>query len=89
MTANLLQYRANCTYFQTGREVMLAMAPPFHVLGGQVTILTTFLMGVTVVILPRFDPEEFLRCLEQYKVTVSLYSLDSVEAPLTKVFRRS
>lgn len=71
MCANLAQYRAACPYFQRGREALLAVAPPFHVLGGQITILTAFLLGVTLVILPRFVPEDFLRCIEQYRVTVS------------------
>lgn len=68
--ANLAQLRAVHSYFQTNRDVTITGIPLFHVLGGQTLLLYSFLRGVPVVLLPRVVPEEYLGCIERYRVSV-------------------
>jgi fatty-acyl-CoA synthase len=50
-------------------DVVLCSAPLFHVLGlGQVTLPALY-AGGTVVVVPKFDPAEFLTTVETYRVT--------------------
>ena len=62
-------------HFNDNNDVMLAAVPFFHVLGGQIIALFSFLRGVPFVFLPRFTLEDLLRCIEKYKVTVSIVLL--------------
>ena len=57
-------------HFSLGRDtVSLCSAPLFHVLGlGQIT-LPTFYAGGTVVVVPKFDPHEFLTIVQRERVT--------------------
>ncbi|KAH9006616.1 AMP binding protein [Lactarius hatsudake] len=53
------------------RDVMLGVLPYFHIYGVAKLLLYPFYRGFPVVILPKFDPEQFCRCIERYKVTVA------------------
>lgn len=52
----------------TGRDVKLA-AIPFSHIGGFIYIQNCLVFGITLVIMDRFNPYEFLRCVERYRVT--------------------
>ncbi|MFE9323940.1 long-chain fatty acid--CoA ligase [Nocardia sp. NPDC052278] len=58
-------------HFSLGRDdVSLCSAPLFHVLGlGQITLPTLY-AGGTVVVIPKFDPGEFLATIERRRATV-------------------
>ncbi|KAH9073096.1 AMP binding protein [Lactarius deliciosus] len=53
------------------RDVMLGVLPYFHIYGVAKLLLYPFYRGFPVVIMPKFDPEQFCRSIERYKVTVS------------------
>jgi acyl-CoA synthetase (AMP-forming)/AMP-acid ligase II len=50
-------------------DVAVAVLPLFHIYGMQVTMNLTLRAGATLVLLPRFDLETFLRVVEAYRVT--------------------
>ena len=50
------------------RDVKLA-AIPFSHIGGFIYIQNCLVFGITLVIMDRFNPYEFLRCVERFKVT--------------------
>jgi acyl-CoA synthetase (AMP-forming)/AMP-acid ligase II len=52
-------------------ETFIAVLPFFHIYGMQVLMNTGLRAGVTIVTMPRFDLEEFLRLHQQYGVTRS------------------
>ncbi len=52
-------------------EVAIAVLPFFHIYGMQVLMNLGLRVGTTVVTMPRFDLEEFLRIHEEYRVTRS------------------
>ena len=53
----------------TQDDVVIAALPLFHIYGLQVTLNLALLGGATVVILPRFELETFLRTVQDHKVT--------------------
>ena len=50
-------------------EVMLSFLPFFHIYGMQVLMNTGLSMGATIVTMPRFDLQQALELVQQYKVT--------------------
>lgn len=50
-------------------DVVLTVAPLFHIGGLNVMTLHTFAMGATVVLMRNFEPKEVLGLIEQYQVT--------------------
>ncbi|MEZ5144571.1 MAG: 4-coumarate--CoA ligase family protein [Acidimicrobiales bacterium] len=52
-------------------DVIVAVLPFFHIYGMQVLMNTGLRAGATVVTMPRFDLEEFLRLHQQYGITRS------------------
>jgi len=55
----------------SSKDVMLSMAPMFHVGGLTVLLTPTLLMGGHVVLHKSFDPLAFIRDVERYRVTVT------------------
>ena len=49
--------------------VNLAFLPMFHIFGFTLVLLAGLVAGKKVVTIPRFEPEPFLRVIEQYRVT--------------------
>jgi len=49
---------------------MFAVGLPTHPKGVVVQVFYPLFCGISVVILPKFDPDEFCRFIERYKVTV-------------------
>ncbi|KAH8087865.1 AMP binding protein [Cristinia sonorae] len=56
----------------TTQDVMLAVLPFFHIFGVSNILTFSFLIGSTIVIMPKFDPVDFCRNIEKYKVTMSM-----------------
>jgi acyl-CoA synthetase (AMP-forming)/AMP-acid ligase II len=52
-------------------ELLVAVLPFFHIYGMQVMMNTGLAVGATVITLPRFELEQFLRVHQQYRVTRS------------------
>jgi acyl-CoA synthetase (AMP-forming)/AMP-acid ligase II len=52
-------------------EILVAVLPFFHIYGMQVLMNMGLRSGATIVTLPRFDLEQFLRAQQDYKVTRS------------------
>ena len=50
-------------------DVILGVLPLFHIFGMNVMMNTGFAMGGTLVLLPRFDLEEFLGAVQRYRAT--------------------
>ncbi len=50
-------------------DVVMAALPLFHIYGLQITLNLALLAGATVVILPRFELEAFLRAMQDHGVT--------------------
>ena len=56
-------------------DVVLGVAPLFHVTGEVAHLATAALAGIPVILYYRFDPAETLRLIEQWKVTVTVASI--------------
>ena len=56
-------------------DVVLGVAPLFHVTGEVAHLALAALAGIPVVLYYRFDPGETLRLIEQWKVTVTVASI--------------
>lgn len=57
----------NAGYLEPEQDYILGMLPFFHILAMMIFQLSTY-RGFSLVVLPRFDPEHFLRVIEQYKI---------------------
>lgn len=67
LLANLIQ--TNSIVPLPPDEIAVAVLPFFHIYGMQVLMNNTLRTGTTAVTMPRFDLEEFLRVIQDYKVT--------------------
>jgi acyl-CoA synthetase (AMP-forming)/AMP-acid ligase II/NAD(P)-dependent dehydrogenase (short-subunit alcohol dehydrogenase family) len=67
LVASLSQMRL--VHKVTEDDVVIAALPLFHIYGLQVTLNLALLQGATVVILPRFELEAFLRAVQEHHVT--------------------
>ena len=56
-------------------DVILGVAPLFHVTGEVAHLATAALTGIPVVLYYRFDPAETLRLIERWKVTTTVASI--------------
>jgi len=57
------------------KDVVLGVAPLFHVTGEVAHLAIAALAGIPVVLYYRFDPGETLRLIEQWRVTVTVASI--------------
>lgn len=67
LVANLAQYDG--VQPSSSDEVLIGVLPFFHIYGMQVILNSSIRHGHTVVTMPRFDMEMFLRLIQDYKVT--------------------
>ncbi len=67
LVANILQAESALNIDE--RDTMLGLMPFFHIYGMVVIMNLGLHAGATVVTMPRFEIEQFLRVLETYKVT--------------------
>jgi len=66
LVANAVQ----CAPFYTGPDdVILAVAPFFHIMGMTVTMIGGLHRGATLVTMPRFDLQQCLRAIQDHRVT--------------------
>ncbi|KAF8512165.1 hypothetical protein BU17DRAFT_96567 [Hysterangium stoloniferum] len=63
----ILTWLANPGY--SPNETWIAAAPFYHVFGLEVQLLTAACIGATVIVLPKFDLEEYLRIATIHRVT--------------------
>ncbi|MFH1953798.1 MAG: long-chain fatty acid--CoA ligase [Pseudomonadota bacterium] len=57
------------------KDVVLGVAPLFHVTGEVAHLAIAALAGIPVVLYYRFDPDETLRLIEKWRVTVTVASI--------------
>jgi acyl-CoA synthetase (AMP-forming)/AMP-acid ligase II len=57
-------------YF-TENDTLICVLPLFHIYGLVVILNMGLYAGATIVTLPRFDLEQFLKCIDDYKVTLA------------------
>jgi PAS domain S-box-containing protein len=69
LVANLIQMQA--VERMAGDEVVLGVVPFHHIYGFNVVLNLTLHAGATLVVLPRFDVEEFLRTVQEHSVTTA------------------
>ncbi len=67
LVANLAQ--AEHALEMADREVVVAVLPFFHIYGMEVLMNGVLYNGATAVTMPRFDLEEFLRIIQEHRVT--------------------
>jgi len=67
---NLVANAVQCAPFYAGPDdVVLAVAPFFHIMGMAVTMVGGLCRGATLVTMPRFDFEQCLRAIQDHQVT--------------------
>jgi acyl-CoA synthetase (AMP-forming)/AMP-acid ligase II len=67
IVANICQ--ADVPHSTTSDDVIIGVLPFFHIYGMTVIMNIALYLGATVVTMPRFDLEQFLQVLQDYKVT--------------------
>jgi acyl-CoA synthetase (AMP-forming)/AMP-acid ligase II len=67
LVANIVQ--ASSLLGLHGHDVMLGVLPFFHIYGLHVIMNLSLYMGATVVTMPRFDLEQCLQTLQDYRIT--------------------
>lgn len=54
--------------FKTGEDTLLGLLPFYHIYGMMVLQFGAITQGAKLIIHPKFEPESFLRSLQDYKV---------------------
>lgn len=67
LVANILQTLQNVDF--EGDDTMMGILPFYHIYGMMVVMSLMVYLGGTVVTMPRFDLEDFLRIMQNYKVS--------------------
>jgi acyl-CoA synthetase (AMP-forming)/AMP-acid ligase II len=67
LVSNMLQFSQASGWPDSA--VSLAFLPMFHIYGMTVVLLSGLVTGMTLVTVPRFEPEPFLKALQDYRVT--------------------
>lgn len=67
MVANLRQLEDHD--FTSEHDTLIAVLPFFHIYGMNVVMNYGLSKGATIVVMPRFEMEQFLKALETYKIT--------------------
>jgi acyl-CoA synthetase (AMP-forming)/AMP-acid ligase II len=70
VVANLVQTEAVLTLGP--QDTVLAVAPMYHCMGLICVVLNALCQGATVVTMPRFELEGFLRAIQDHRVTASI-----------------
>ncbi|MFT7587746.1 MAG: acyl-CoA synthetase (AMP-forming)/AMP-acid ligase II [Cellvibrionaceae bacterium] len=55
--------------FTNDTDTIMGVLPFYHIYGMVVIMNMSLAVGATIVSMPRFDPVEFLTCIQKYKVT--------------------
>jgi len=70
IVANVMQISAWFPELQRGRERLVAILPFFHVFGMTVTMNWALFTGSTIILVPKFQVDEFLKLLQKSKPTI-------------------
>ena len=89
IVANLAMLSSVYILNGANRDVTITAVPLFHVLGGLYLVMFSLFKGTPVVLLPRFVPEEYLGCVEKYRVSVRTEPLLVLLTALNGRARRS
>ncbi|MFC9324126.1 AMP-binding protein [Kitasatospora sp. NPDC057015] len=81
MSANVLQTSVVAPL--DDGETVLAVPPFHHAFGLLMTLNASLLQGATLVTMPRFDPEAYLRAIQEHRVT-RLYIVPTIAVLLAK-----
>jgi acyl-CoA synthetase (AMP-forming)/AMP-acid ligase II len=69
LVANLRQMEGLCYFYDT--DTLICVLPLFHIYGLVVVLNMGLYSGATVVMMPRFDLEQFLKAAQDYEVTLA------------------
>jgi acyl-CoA synthetase (AMP-forming)/AMP-acid ligase II len=69
LVANILQVDAS-GHLRDGEDTLVCFLPFFHIYGLVVTMLLGLWSGATLVVMPRFELEQYLDLVERYRATV-------------------
>jgi 4-coumarate--CoA ligase len=78
LVANIVQTVSSLQ--MRGEDTVIAVLPFFHIYGMQVLMNCALRVGATIVTMPRFDLEQFLRLHEEFRVTRSFVAPPMVVA---------
>jgi acyl-CoA synthetase (AMP-forming)/AMP-acid ligase II len=69
LVANMRQMEGLCYFFDS--DTLICLLPLFHIYGLVVVLNMGLYTGATIVTMPRFDLEQFLQLVQDYKVTLA------------------
>ncbi|XP_052800719.1 probable 4-coumarate--CoA ligase 1 [Mya arenaria] len=69
MVNNLKQGMSGQMQFREGEEILMGLLPFYHIYGLMVLQFSPLTQGAKLIIHPRFDPQAFLKSIEQHKIT--------------------
>lgn len=69
LVANIRQMEGLCYFYET--DTLICVLPLFHIYGLVVVLNMGLYSGATVVMMPRFDLETFLKAVQDYDVTLA------------------
>ena len=55
-------------HYEKEKDTLLGLMPFFHIYGQVAVMLSGLRRGVRVVVMPKFEPELYMKTLEKYKV---------------------
>jgi len=62
--------------FRKGEEVLMGLLPFYHIYGLMVLQFSPLTQGAKLIIHPRFDPEPFLKSIQEFKVGLVIMSVN-------------
>jgi acyl-CoA synthetase (AMP-forming)/AMP-acid ligase II len=69
LVANIRQMEGLCYFYET--DILICVLPLFHIYGLVVVLNMGLYSGATIVTMPRFELESFLKAVEQYDVSLA------------------
>ena len=69
LVANLCQMEGLCYFYET--DTLICILPLFHIYGLVVVLNMGLCSGATIVMMPRFELESFLKAVQDYDVTLA------------------
>ncbi len=82
LVANILQVDG-AGHYVDGEDVTIAFLPFFHIYGLTIIVLMSLWAGATVVVMPRFELEQYLALVQRYRATL-LHVVPPVVVALAK-----
>ena len=69
LVANICQMEGLCYFYET--DTLICVLPLFHIYGLVVILNMGLYSGATIVTMPRFDLESFLKAVQDYNVSLA------------------